>query len=303
MKKVLFFTVFTAVLLCTDLIVGIYTKSIIDHAPETQYNLSNTIQTLFHRKSDILILGASRAHHSFDPRIIEQETKLTCFNGGRSGVNIDYFDLCLETYLKRCTPKLIILDVSSDMMETPKGDQFKNLKCLYGISKPLTHAMDSAYNPIERLKLHSNLYRNNRVFNEVLQLYLSKRCPELKGFQPLEGEYKTPYTIANKPFLVSKNRLSKLNHIVEMCHHRKVKLIVTYAPTLRLSTHGFSQWLTNYCKTRNIPYYDYSWTKKYYLHPEFFKDEVHLNSTGATIFTHEVNDIINANLKKAKSWV
>ena len=43
-------------------------------------------------------------------------------------------------------------------------------------------AMDSAYSPMERLKLHFGLYRNNRVYNEVLQLCLSKQCPELCGF-------------------------------------------------------------------------------------------------------------------------
>ena len=178
-KKIFFVALFAATLLCADLVVGATSKLIIRHAPQTQYNLSNTIQTLFHRTSDVLILGASRAHHSFDPRIIQRETGLSCFNGGRSGVKMDYFDLCVASYLKRCTPKLIVLDISSDMMEAAMDVQFKNLKCLYGMSAPLTQAMDSAYSPLERLKLQSNLYRNNRVFNEVLQLCLSKKCPEL----------------------------------------------------------------------------------------------------------------------------
>lgn len=167
-KKIRFIALFLVTLACADFLVGASTKLIIEHAPQTQYNLSNTIQTLFHQKSDILILGASRAHHSFDPRVIQKETGLTCFNGGRSGVKMDYFDLCVSSYLKRCTPKLIILDISSDMMEAPKGDQFKNLRCLYGMCEPLTEAMDSAYSPMERLKLHSGLYRNNR--------YITKCC-------------------------------------------------------------------------------------------------------------------------------
>ena len=87
-KKIFFVALFAATLLCADLVVGATSKLIIRHAPQTQYNLSNTIQTLFHRTSDVLILGASRAHHSFDPRIIQRETGLSCFNGGRSGVKM-----------------------------------------------------------------------------------------------------------------------------------------------------------------------------------------------------------------------
>ena len=75
-----------------------------------------------------------------------------------------------------------------------------------------------------------------------------------------------------------------------------MRLVVTYAPTLRLTTRGCSQWLTRYCKDRQIPFYDYSWSKKYYLHPELFKDEVHLNSHGADLFTHEFISAIHANL-------
>lgn len=298
-KKIRFVALFLVTLLCADLLVGASTKLIIEHAPLTQYNLSNTIQTLFHQNSDILILGASRAHHSFNPQIIQKETGLTCFNGGRSYVKMDYFNLCVASYLKRCTPKLIILDISSDMMEAPNDDQFKKLKCLYGICAPLTEAMYSAYNPLERAKLHSSLYKNNRLYNEVLQLYLSKRCPELCGFQPLDGEYQTPYVISTEPFTADAVRLSKLNDIVSLCRNHNVKLIITYAPTLRLTTrNGVSQWLSRYCKTKNIPYYDFSWEKKYYLHPELFNDEVHLNSHGAKIFTHEFIPVINANLRK-----
>lgn len=298
-KKIRFIALFLVTLACVDLLVGASTELIIEHAPQTQYNLSNTIQTLFHQKSDILILGASRAHHSFDPRVIQKETGLTCFNGGRSGVKMDYFALCVSSYLNRCTPKLIILDISSDMMEAPKDDQFKSLRCLYGLSEPLTEVMDSSYSPLERLKLYSSLYRNNRVYNEVLQLCLSKRCPELCGFQPLDGEYQTPHVISTKTFTADAVRLSRLNNIVSLCQSHKVRLVITYAPTLRLTTrNGVSQWLARYCKTMHIPYYDYSWEKKYYLHPELFKDEVHLNSHGAEIFTHEFIPVINANLRK-----
>ncbi len=126
-------------------------------------------------------------------------------------------------------------------------------------------AMDSAYSPMERLKLHSCLYRNNRVYNEVLQLCLSKQCPEQCGFQPLDGEYQTPYVISTKPFTADAIRLSKLDDIVSLCRSHKVRLVITYAPTLRLTTrNGVSQWVDHYCKTKHIPFYDYSWEKKYF---------------------------------------
>lgn len=299
-KKLLFIVLFVATLFGFDLLVGAVTRIIVANAPETQYNLSNTIQTLFHKRSDILILGASRAHHSFDPRIIEKETHLSCFNGGRSGVKMDYFALCVDAYLERCTPKIIILDVSPDMMESPSDDLYKNLKCLYGISKPLTAEMDSAYSPFERWKLKSALYRNNRLFNEVLQLCLSQRRKDLEGYQPLEDRnYQTPYMVIDRPIAVDSNRLAKLDGIVEMCKSRKVNLLITYAPTLRLTKqNGCSQWLHSYCSTRSIPCYDYSWEKRYYLHPKLFKDEVHLNSKGAEIFTREFCVIIRKQLQQ-----
>ena len=38
--------------------------------------------------ADILIFGNSRANHHYNPKIIEEETGLTCYNTGRDGQSI-----------------------------------------------------------------------------------------------------------------------------------------------------------------------------------------------------------------------
>jgi len=42
-------------------------------------------------RSDILILGSSRATHHYNPSIIEDSLKMSAFNGGRDGCSIFYY--------------------------------------------------------------------------------------------------------------------------------------------------------------------------------------------------------------------
>src|ERR1700750_706899 len=68
-------------------------------------------------KSDVLILGSSRALHHYDPNIIQDSLHMTAYNGGRDGCEMFYDYGVLTSALKRYHPKLVVLDMRPSEFE------------------------------------------------------------------------------------------------------------------------------------------------------------------------------------------
>ena len=83
-----------------------------------------------------MIFGSSRALHHYNPAIISNETKLSCFNMGYGGQNIYYHLALLKSTLKYHKPKIVVLDlITIDIEKTsPQWDVEK-----LGILAPFIH--------------------------------------------------------------------------------------------------------------------------------------------------------------------
>ena len=90
--------------------------------------IGNILQTYFFKQnneilsysfsklnSQILIMGNSRAQHHYDPRIISDSLKMSCYNLGiDGGHSILLPNVLTEIILKRYTPKIIIVEFNPD---------------------------------------------------------------------------------------------------------------------------------------------------------------------------------------------
>lgn len=239
-KKISFIVLIVAILIVSDAIVGAISRKLIVNAPDVGLNQTNTLQALFHQKADILILGSSRANHSFDSRIITKETGLSCFNAGRDGMEILYDLTVLRCYMKRYVPKIVVLDVNESMIDGSWAGTIKEINSCFGLSPIIDSTLEAHDSWQDRMKLHSNIYRYNKSWEWLLKAYMSTPKECLYGYFPMKEKNNATFHFIrdNKKLVPGKEDLVYLNQLISLCKENGVKIIITYVPTLILNAEG-----------------------------------------------------------------
>ena len=289
-KKIYFVLIVFMIVLGADGLIGLVSGKLIKNVPDIGVNQTNTAQALFKRKADVLILGSSRANHSFDSKVLEKECKQSVYNAGRDGQNMVYDAIVFYSFLERCTPKIVVLDLAESMLDKNWNAAIREMNCYYGLSSSIDGILNERYNKLEQLKLKSNIYRYNNTWQWLLKAYTGKEVAYLDGYRPMpvnETSNMKANIIENDKFVVDSANLSLLNRMVETCKSKKIKLLVTYTPTLTVCRHGFIDWISNYCSGRHLPFYNAMMDEDFLKHPDLFYDYTHLNENGARIFTRK----------------
>jgi len=80
----------------------------------SKYHVDKRIELLLNNKldKDLFILGSSRALNGIDPKTIQEQTNLSCYNMAVSGSNIEYHETILDLILQsKNQPKTIIYNL------------------------------------------------------------------------------------------------------------------------------------------------------------------------------------------------
>ena len=110
---------------------------------------------------DVIIMGSSRGNHHYDPQIISDSLKLSCFNCAYDALGIlnMYGRYLLMT--RTHTPKILIYDIFAP--NEIYGDKSDHLKFLDGIKQyadvPQVMEIFDDVAPMEHYKLQSRLYQ------------------------------------------------------------------------------------------------------------------------------------------------
>ena len=269
--------------------IGTISKKAIRNVKDVGLNQTNTAQALFSRKSDVLILGSSRANHSFDCKIMHNELGLSCYNAGRDGMNIMYDGMILFSYLERYIPKLVVLDLNASMLDDSWNETWQEMLCFYGMSEAIDEVINNLANPIEKFKLQSNIYRYNKTWEWLLKAKYSQEQSFLDGYRPMPVQHDSPGTVdsVNQTFKADKNNLEMLDKIVKRCKDRGIQLIITYSPSLIVDSGNFAQFLLDYGRKNRLVVFDWNGDVNYSSKPAWFYDKTHLNEDGAKYFTKD----------------
>lgn len=289
MKKIYFvLAIFVIVILC-DMFVGAVSKKLIMNVPDVGVNQTNAAQALFRRKADILILGASRANHSFNCKLIKDSLGLSAYNAGRDGQNMVYAAMAFYAYLERYTPKIVILDVSPSQVSGEWNSHLNEMNCFYGMSKPVDEVINHVFSFADRLKLCSNLYRYNNTWQWLLQAHFAKSQADLDGYRPMPVNESTNFksVTKNDKFIADTLNVGYFNKIVKTCKEKNIRLILSYTPSLMIDNGNFQPWLKGFAKSYGLLLMDYADDSRFNDHPELFYDMTHLNSKGADLFTKD----------------
>lgn len=288
-KRVGFILIIVFIVVGCDWLVGAVTGKMIRNVRDVGVNQTNTAQALFSRKADVLILGSSRANHSFDCRVLEDSLGMSCYNAGRDGQNMVYDAMVFFTYIERHVPKLVILDIAGSMMDDSWFGNLKEMNCYYGLAEPLDKIIDENSTWVERMKLKSNLYKYNNTWQWLLNARMAKSAAELDGYRPMPVSSRSPFQVrfihAGKP-KIDKRCLSYLEKIRKACQEHQISLILTYSPTLVVCKRGGEEeWLGMYSVKNQLPFIGSGKDSSFYNHPELFYDMTHLNAKGAELYT------------------
>lgn len=288
MKKAIYITLITlGIVVFFDLAIGAISRKLVMAAPDAGLNQTNTAQALFNKKADVLVLGSSRANHHYVSSMFKDSLGMTCYNAGRDGHDILYATMVLRSFLERCTPKLVIVDVNGSGLDGSWIKSNKDMICFYGASKAVTEILDQdVLKGFDKIKMMSNLYRYNNTLEWIATAYLSN-WGEGDGYFPM------PVTNNGMTKAVGKDRLFKpnpkcltyLDDIVKTCKEKDIQLILCVSPSLSYSLHGINDWMKEYGQQHHIKTLDFTGDTTYVDHPNLFFDATHLNDNGARIFT------------------
>lgn len=105
MKKVFIGFLFLLLVVLSDISVGGITRKVILNVPDVGVNQTNSVQALFHRKADVLVLGPSTANHHYDTRLLRDSLRMSVYNAGFDGKTFNTVPWCFTHFYSDASPK------------------------------------------------------------------------------------------------------------------------------------------------------------------------------------------------------
>jgi len=244
---------------------------------------------------DILILGSSVGMNSLIPSEFTNKFGLTCFNAGANDQTMEFHEVMLSEFLKRHTPKIVVLALRPHDILNKSIGRFGMLRIFYRCGYPLIDRFLEKDGAWERLFLNSALYRFN-TFGWRLLLYNFKSKNELAdgGFvaKPVVAPPKyTKMTGLRQGDPLPKpdaEKLASFDSIASMCRSAGARFAVVLTPyhydygdTHPAGVALFEQ----ICRERGIEFYGDTCNPEFSPRGELFFDNFHLNKNGAALYT------------------
>lgn len=275
-----------------DQIAGAALYYFFTHQVSGEYAVANHV--VYNLNEDVLVLGSSRASHHYNSALIKDSLKLSCFNGGRDGEGLLYSTAIFELALQRHIPKVVILDVTSDVL-SEKEDEKNRLSILLPYLKQsgIIENMIEKKGRLELLKSNLQTYRYNGQLVSIFQHYFLSSGNTVMGFSPLDNKMDASRVSAStslKPYSdsISADNVDALNLFINECKQQKIQLFVFVSPRYNDDTKQNSYLkMKSICNAHQVIFHDFT-NDVYFKKPEYYSDRAHLNSRGADLYTDTI---------------
>ncbi len=236
---------------------------------------------------EIFIIGSSRARHHYNPEILSQALNLSCYNAGIGGHGLFLNYAMLNARIKIKAPKLVILDLSPNVIVDKESySKLNSLLPYYKKHESFKEIIE--LNPdFSRLEMISRMYIYNSTLYDLTRGYFLKSRDYNSGYAPLSGEINlenfAPFYLEDE--VIDYNKTLVIDKIIKLCKANNIKLIAVISPTYKKFDKGNR--VVNIIKdvfdNNNVEFYDYSGL---HLESKYYVDQLHLNEFGANIFTN-----------------
>ena len=223
---------------------------------------------------------------------------MTCLNTGVGGESIFFNYALLASILKSYNPKLVILDISPNVITDPeKYTKLDLFNPYYGWDNSFKEILELSPN-FESFKFLSYIYRYNSTIFDIINSDIFNFTEMHKGFTPFYGQLDrktyTPYYLEDNEKFDSVTNIY-LNKFIDLVLKHNVKLLCIISPTYE--KFDKNNRITNQVKNISLKYklrlYDFSDSPLFYNRPQYFYNQLHLNYKGANLYTLQIVKLIN----------
>ncbi len=295
-KKLIVSVAIVAVsLVVLDYLVGFVCDKFWFAMPYTQSEGARANYYIYNTDADVVVIGASRAVHHYVPEVLSDSLGMNVVVTGRNGHDFIYNSCILHSILERYTPKLVIFDLGEGWITGSCMNRIASLNPYYKTDKYIKETIEETGDWTTRVLMHSNMYRYNGKLLKMLNGYIA--ASEIRdGYIPISNDpnlrtTNTELKRKDETLEVNENELKHLQDIFEWSKQYGFDLIVFDSPRYLLNVENYKN-ITPLCEEYSIPCFDLSNDSLFLSHPEWFKDESHLNDTGAHIYSSQIIKVI-----------
>jgi len=284
-----------ALLAVVDVLAGVALDWLRDHSPDGRYY--KTKYSLEACNEDVVVIGSSRGEINYVSQIIEDSLGMTCWNASRGGQGTPYFRAIQEGVLARYAPKVVILNIDDNDLETrPNYEHAGVLRPFYQSHPEIRPILDET-STFEWLLMKSRLYAYNSSYYYLIRPYfiqgLDGKTSD-KGWKPRLEKMSTEIngTLEPEPPKVPLHpeAVALFDTIVSKFQQRGTRMFLVVSPNFGRTVGSSStiEYLRKTSRERNIPLFVYSNDTAFITKPEYYVDPDHLNVEGAQIFTQHL---------------
>lgn len=275
-----------------DVLAGVALDWLRDHSPDGRYY--KTKYSLEACNEEVVVIGSSRGEINYVSQIIEDSLGLPCWNASRGGQGTPYFRAIQEGILARYTPKVVILNIDDNDLETPPNYEHAGVLRPFYQSHPEIRPILDQTSRYECLLLRSRLYAYNSSFYYLIRPYfiqgLDGKTSD-KGWKPrldkMEAEIGGAIEPEPEKMPLDPEAVALFDTLINKFQQRGCKVFMAVSPNFGRSVGASSsiEYLRKTSRERGIPLFVHSNDTAFITRPEYFVDPEHLNVEGAQLYT------------------
>ena len=288
--SVTLFAVFIVFLLL-DSVIGYVFDSLLDKMPEEGERFAKSHYVIKRAKSDIVIIGSSRALAHYDPTVFnDYYPSHSVFNCGVDGQLFYYADIAANCILNRYVPRTLIWDFQINDLEIAPTENLSLLYPYYKSDSYVKQRLDELDHTL-KYKIWINVYRYNGTAGRLLS---TLRMPKTLNRQGFGGHTITDGTRKFRKRVshvtdgkLDSDKVNCLINTITRLREKKVNVIFVISPMFNVLNGESSTVasLKQICSSNGIPFINDSQLPEFVGKEELFYDEGHLNNKGARIYT------------------
>lgn len=272
-----------------DFILGFGARYLISHAIGGDTRLNNYI--CHQMREECLVFGSSRGMHHYDPHVIEDSLKLSCWNCAKDGNGIIMMYGRYKMISARYAPKVLIYDVQASYDLVP-WDNHQFLGGLrYDYDEPSIDSIFWSVDKTERYKMLLNGYRYNSKWLQLISDNVHPLLSDDKGYRPVDKKmvYKPKRGEAKREsYHYDSLKLFYMEKLIKSCQAKGTKLIFAISPQFGMFDDEVYEPLKELCAKYRVPLVNHYCDKEFVTTSDYFYDSSHMNRTGATKYTKKV---------------
>lgn len=292
--------VFIVIFVLIDFLLGMLLERLEGLALEKNPSEMQVDYTIYKVNSDVVIMGASEAAHSYIPSILRDSLGCSVYNCGNDGKPTYYQIAMVNCILDRYTPKMIIWSVGpmffSDKNENADLNRLSVLNRFYKKNQHCKEVINKK-SRYEGVKCSLNCYgQNSNLYTYLSCIIKPDQDTQYGRYIPLYGTDKNMELQErnyNEVFSFQNELAEDFSKVLKRCGENGVNLVLVFTPRYEKSDY-YNQ--VSYTKLKDIANeHSVTLIEDFYrdpriYQPQFFKDCAHLNDDGAVLFTELLSE-------------